>query len=489
MSRRAISVRRSRQRLVPDARRVIAKPFLDDVAVPSEESRSALLIRRVLAIPEEEVARLLADVLALFSARHHDFEEILERHFAMVAERVDPAAAPSRARRLLVGAYFTSEYSVESAALFNPSLVLAPDQGGLPPGEQRFILSLRAVGEGHISSIEFRSGVFDGAGELRFDPPGKRLITGSRSSPESYDLGQFRTKLSELGVWNDLARGVLGRLGGRFTLTELECSLRLLEEAPHDAISYETAKIIRVLAASSYVTRFPPDSALDERILFPAGPHETHGMEDARFVRFVDTDGEATYYATYTAYDGFEILPQLIETKVSFAISTLNGRAAQNKGMALFPRRIGGRYAMLSRKDRENLHLATSDDVRLWDDVTHLHEPSRPWELRHIGNCGSPMETPEGWLVITHGVGPMRRYSIGALLLDLDDPSRVIGELTEPLLEPDESERAGYVPNVLYSCGGLIHGDELLFPYGFSDHGVAIAAISLPELLAALGGG
>jgi predicted GH43/DUF377 family glycosyl hydrolase len=236
------------------------------------------------------------------------------------------------------------------------------------------------------------------------------------------------------------------------------------------------------------VTRFPASSRLDERVIFPAGPHETHGMEDARFVRFVDEHGAATYYATYTAYDGFQILPQLIQTDdfLSFNISTLNGFAAQNKGMALFPRKVGGKYVMLSRKDRENLHLATSDDVHFWDDVTELDRPSAPWQLLQIGNCGSPIETEAGWLVLTHGVGAMRRYGIGALLLDLEDPRRVIGRLPEPLLLPDASEREGYVPNVVYSCGALAHGQQLVLPYGFADAGIGIALLSLPELVGAL---
>lgn len=482
-------VTRTAHRLLPDSNRVIAKPFVDDAAVPSGESRSGLLIERVLAIPEPEVHRVLAEVLAAFSARHRDLEALLERHFEMVASRVRTDAVVTRERRLLIGAYFTSEYSVEAAALFNPSMVPAPDQGGLAAGEQRFVMSLRAVGEGHISSIEFRSGVLDAAGGLRIDPPGTKLVTGRRSAPETYAREQFATKLSELGAWNDVARGVLAPLAERFSPPDLEQALSALEgSGPPDAIRYETAKIIRVLAASSYVTRFPVDSALDERILFPAGPHETHGMEDARFVRFVDDDGEVTYYATYTAYDGFEILPQLIVTRdfVSFSITTLNGVAAQNKGMALFPRRVGGQYVMLSRKDRENLHLATSTDVQYWNQVRELHEPSHPWELRHIGNCGPPIETSAGWLVITHGVGPMRRYCLGALLLDLDDPSRVIAHLPAPLLEPDATEREGYVPNVLYSCGGMLHGDDLVLPYGFADWGIRIATISVPELLAAL---
>ena len=282
---------------------------------------------------------------------------------------------------------------------------------------------------------------------------------------------------------------MLDRLPDPFTAVELEQSLAELErDGPPHAISFETAKIMRVLAASNYVTTFPDDSALSERVIFPAGPHETRGMEDARFVRFTDDDGRATYYATYTAFDGYEILPQLIETEDfrCFRIATLNGPAAQNKGMALFPRRIGGRYVMLSRQDRENLHLATSDDIEHWSEVSELHRPSRPWELVQIGNCGSPIETEAGWLVLTHGVGPMRRYVLGALLLDLEDPRRVIGRLREPLLEPDADERDGYVPNVVYSCGGMANGDDLVLPYGLSDGAVGIAVISIPALLAAL---
>jgi predicted GH43/DUF377 family glycosyl hydrolase len=245
---------------------------------------------------------------------------------------------------------------------------------------------------------------------------------------------------------------------------------------------------MRVLAASSYLTRFPSDSQLSERVLFPAGPHETNGMEDARFVRFADDDGTSRYYATYTAFDGFEIVPQLIETEdfTVFAVSTLQGVAAQNKGMALFPRRIRGNYVMLSRRDRENLHLSISSDVRHWSEIFDLHQPSEPWELLQIGNCGSPIETAEGWLVLTHGVGPMRQYVLGALLLDLDDPRRVVGRLREPLMSPDHTEREGYVPNVLYSCGGMRHQDDLILPYGYSDAAIGIAMVSIPELVAEL---
>jgi len=482
-------ITRTSHRLHHDPSRVIAKPYLPGEEIFTDTgTRAGLLMARILALPEDEVARVLGDTLDGFAGRHRGFEALLERHFALVAHRV-PDTALSRERRLLIGAYFTNEYSVEGAALFNPSLVPAPDQTGLDPGDIRFVMSLRAVGEGHISSIEFRTGVVDYTSRVTFDPLGPCLVTGDRAPPSGYDKASFRAKLLELDAGNEVAWAITDPLAERFTLAELDGRLSAFERegAPH-AIAYETVKIIRVLAASSYVTSFPADSALSERVIFPAGPHETHGMEDARFVRFVEDDGEVTYYATYTAFDGFEIMPQLIQTNdfASFRVSTLSGPAAQNKGMALFPRRIHGKYVMLSRRDRENLHLATSTDVRQWAEVTELHRPSRSWELLQIGNCGSPLETDEGWLVVTHGVGPMRRYVLGALLLDLDDPRRVVGQLREPLLGPEGPEREGYVPNVVYSCGSMLNGRDLVLPYGMSDGAVGIAVVSVPDLLTAL---
>ena len=484
-------IRRTSHILRHDASRVIAKPYLpgEEIASGDAGGRAGLLMARILALPDGEVSGVLQQVLRRFDKRHKQFEDLLERHFALVAHLAGDAAL-TREHRLLIGAYFTNEYSIEGAALFNPSLVPAPDQTGMTAGGRRFVMSLRAVGEGHISSIEFRTGVIDGDSAMTFDPLGGYLVTGDRAPPAHYDKQQFSAKLVELDAGNELAWAVLGRLPENFTLAELELSLATLErDGPPHAISFETAKIMRVLAASSYVTTFPADSALSERVIFPAGPHETHGMEDARFVRFTEDDGTVTYYATYTAFDGYEIVPQLIQTDdfVSFRIATVNGAAAQNKGMALFPRRVGGKFVMLSRRDRENLHLATSaTDVRHWAEVTELHRPSRSWELLQIGNCGSPIETAAGWLVITHGVGPMRRYVIGALLLDLDDPRRVIGQLRDPLLTPEGMEREGYVPNVVYSCGAMLNGDDLVLPYGLSDAAVGVAVISVPDLLAEL---
>ena len=469
---------------------MLAKPYLpgDETLLPGIP-RAHLLMARILTIPEAQVSALNAEIMQRFGERHHRFGETLERNFEAVAHHVPDAMGLSVERRRLIGAYYTHEYSVEAAALFNPSIVLAPDQRGLASGSKRFVLSLRAVGEGHLSSIEFRSGVLDAHAGITIDPPGVYLVGGRRTSPAHFDKARFGAKLLELGAINDLSSSVLNRLGAKFTIDELEASLIALEaHGPPHAIWFETVKIIRVLASSNYVTTFPADSKLAERVIFPAGPNETRGMEDARFVHFAAPDGSTTYYATYTAYDGFSILPQLIETGdfVRFMISTLKGVAAQNKGMALFPRLIGGNYVMLSRKDRENLHLSTSSDVHHWDDVTELYRPQHPWELLQIGNCGSPIETEAGWLVLTHGVGPMRRYAIGAMLLDLDDPQRVIGHLSQPLIEPDESEREGYVPNVVYTCGAIVHADRLIVPYGFSDSGVGIAQLVLADVLEAL---
>jgi len=482
-------IRRTAHILRADPRRVIAKPYLPGEEItPDTATRAGLLMDRILGLSEREVETTLERTLALFLNRHDRFEDLLERHYALVAHRLNGTSV-SRARRLLIGAYFTNEYSIEGAALFNPSIVPAPDQTGLGAGQRRFVMSLRAVGEGHISSIELRTGTIDAQSALTFDALAPVLMTGERAPPDRYDKGEFFEKLVELDAGNDLARAVLDRLPDPFTPIELERSLEILErDGPPHAISFETVKIVRALASSNYVTTFPPGSPLSSRIIFPAGPHETHGMEDARFVQFAEDDGRTTYFATYTAFDGYEILPQLIQTDdfVTFRITTMNGPAAQNKGMALFPRRIGGRYVMLSRRDRENLHLATSTDVRHWKDVVELHRPSRPWELLQIGNCGSPIETPEGWIVVTHGVGPMRRYVLGALLLDLEDPRRVVGTLDRPLLEPEGVERDGYVPNVVYSCGAMLNGRDLVLPYGLSDGAVGVAIVSVPELLAQL---
>lgn len=484
-----IRVTRTAVRFAPDPHRVITKTFMPGEHIfPDGQSRAALVINRILAMPEAEVASTLLATHDQFAHRHRDLTAAFEQNFGVVARHIDDPGELPRERRHLIGAYFTHEYSIEAAVLGNPSLVPAPDQSGLDPGAQRFVMSLRAIGEGHISSIEFRSGLIDSHANITIDEPGPHTTTGYRRAP-IYDNEVFSTKLAELGALNEIAGRVLNPLPPRFTLEELEAAIRDLDHQGIDrSISAQTTRTIHWLAASNYETTFAEESQISERVIFPAGPTESNGMEDARFVRFTNDDGSVVYYATYTAFDGFQILPQLIETPdfVSFRIATLNGPCAQNKGIAIFPRMIDGRYAALSRHDNENNYLMTSDHVRFWHETEKIQEPERPWELMQLGNCGSPLETEAGWLVITHGVGPLRRYTIGAILLDAQDPCRVIGHLKEPLLEPNEDERDGYVPNVVYSCGSMIHGNDLVLPYGFSDLGAGIATVPLDDLLTRL---
>lgn len=477
---------RTPHRLCPDPRRVVARLFL-----PGQEmlgygqSRAAGVVERILALTDEEVASALDDVLTGFGGRHRRLRAILEDHFQLVAHRLAAGPAPSPDRRLLMGAYFTNEYSVEAAALCNPSAVLHPDQAGAAPGEARFVMSVRAVGEGHVSSIGFRTGVIGAGGEVRVDDPGPFLETG-RHLPGLYERELFRGKLAKLGAQGENASFVLDSLPRQFTPDELERALADLEDRIVTHIDVgETVDQFRSVALSNYDLEFPPDSTIAERVILPMAPAENHGMEDARFVRFTDDDGTVTYYATYTAFDGVHVTPQLLETADfrRFRVTQLAGPAATNKGLALFPRRIAGRYVGLSRWDRERNSVVFSPDGRTWGSATTVQSPERAWELLQLGNCGSPVETPDGWLVLTHGVGPMRVYSIGAVLLDLDNPARMLASLSTPLMVPDESERDGYVPNVVYSCGALLHGDWLMIPYGISDASIGIAVVSLDELL------
>lgn len=478
-------------RLVPDARRVIAKPFLPGEEVyPDGSSRLRLVLDRIMGMSEQAVTETLVAARRDFAGRHRDLDAILERNAGIVAARLgqfEMADAPFSLDRLhLIGAYFTHEYSIEAAALGNPSIVAAPDQSGLESGAVRFVMSLRAIGEGHRSSIEFRTGVIRADASVALDPASDYAVTGERT-PHSYDKGFFITILDEMAMLNEVEERVLTRLGDEFTMAELEAAIEAIDDIDR-SISGETTRVLHWLASSNYRTSFPASIDISERVLFPSGPTESHGMEDARFVRFTRDDGEITYYATYTAFDGHQILPQLIETDdfTQFQVATLSGRAAHNKGMAIFPRQIAGKFVALGRHDNVNNFLMTSSDVRIWREAAVVQEPERPWELTQLGNCGSPLETDAGWLVITHGVGPFRRYTLGALLLDLDDPSRVIGHLNEPLLSPGDDERDGYVPNVVYSCGSMIHAGHLVLPYGYADVGARIATIPLDELLSRL---
>ena len=482
---------RTPQRFLPDPKRVITRLFhpSDGANANGESSRIKAILDRVLAIPEENVPAMLEEIRREFSSRHRDLESVLDDHYRVVSHHIDRDKPWSRERRLLIGAYFTHEYSIEGAALCNPSIVSAPDQSGLPPGALRFVMSTRAVGEGHISSIGFRSGVIGPDGRMVFDSTGPFAFTGARTPNPAYVKQLFASKLREVGVDNEISERVLARLPDRFNMEQLDAACASSRTQKIAAVMRrETLDVIHWLATSNYDVTFQPDSSISERVIFPEGPNESRGMEDARFVRFVEDDGSVSYYATYTAYDGHDILPQLIVTRdfLHFRVRTLNGACVQNKGMALFPRRIGGRFAMLSRHDGESLYFMTSDKVRFWNVAEELRIPYHPWEFVQIGNCGSPIETEAGWLVLTHGVGPMRRDAIGAMLLDLEDPQRIIGQLAEPLLDPAADEREGYVPNVVYTCGGIVHNGQLILPYGFSDVGIAIATTPIDDLVSRL---
>jgi predicted GH43/DUF377 family glycosyl hydrolase len=472
--------------LYPDQSRVLLRPFS-----PGGPERTARIVARIMALTEDRVLRLLDEVSAEFSQRHQQICKLFLERFEQVRESLAEVNEISEARRLLIGSYFLAEYSLESAALFNPSIVPHPCQTGLPPGALRFILSLRATGEGHISSITFRTGIIHP--DLRIEVlPATGFLTEPRQTPNPrYEKPLFGRTLSELGLTGEFTRRVMHRLDESFALEDLRAALQAEQFRLPDGMSQEDQGIsqgIWMVARSNYEVHFQPEQQLSERILFPATPSQSNGIEDARFVRFRNDDGASIYYATFTAFDGRVVVPELVETSdfLNFRFITLNGPAAENKGMAIFPRKIGGRYAMLSRQDNENIYLMFSDNVHFWNEHSLLLKPAFPWELVQLGNCGSPIETDAGWLVLSHGVGPMRQYSIGAFLLDRDDPARVIGRLREPLLKPNENEREGYVPNVVYTCGALVHNGELIIPYGLADHATGFATVPLAEVLAAM---
>jgi len=444
-----------------------------------------------MALPEAQVGPLLHAVCAAFCLRHLEIRTIFRQRFEQLRESVPFDQECSEERQQLIGSYFLAEYSLESAALFNPSIVPHPDQADLPSGAMRFVLSLRATGEGHISSITFRTGILHS--DLRVEV---LSTTGFLTEPQQvpnpiYEKPLFDRKLSELGLTGEFTRRVMHKLGESFSLADLRTSLQTEQFRQPDGMTQEDQDLsqgIWMLARSNYEVQFEAGQQISERILFPATPSQRNGIEDARFVCFRNDDGTQTYYATFTAYDGRVVVPELVETSdfLFFRFRTLNGPAAENKGMALFPRKIGGRYAMLSRQDNENIHLMFSDNIHFWNEHRILLKPVYPWELVQLGNCGSPIETDAGWLVLSHGVGPMRQYCIGAFLLDRDDPSKVLGRLREPLLKPNESEREGYVPNVVYTCGALLHNGDLIVPYGLADHATGFATVPLADVLAAM---
>lgn len=488
-----IPVRRLPLILGPNPRRVLLRPFIPSLIVkpfaPTEPNpRVVSIFSRVMMLSDEEVRAKLEEVLAEFDERHQRIRDIFAERFEQIRPLLPTDHRPGPERELLLGSLFMNEYSLESSALFNPSMVPAPDQSGLGPGELRFVLSLRATGEGHISSITFRSGVVDAEGGIRMDPV-SRFVHQPRPRPApSYQLSLFLRKLREMGVEARAAAAAAKGLGEHFTMEDLLACVRRVRAEEEDAEVRRAAERALLLAQANYVVKFDPSLPISERILFPYAQSESNGIEDARFVLFREDDGTLTYHATYTAYDGNVVLPQMVSTRdfSEFCICTLNGPAIRNKGLALFPRKIDGHYVMLGRQDSENIHIMVSDHLHFWHESRVILRPSEPWEFIQLGNCGSPIELAEGWLVITHGVGPMRKYCLGAALLDLNDPSKVLGRLREPLLRPEPEEREGYVPNVVYSCGGIVHHGNLILPYAVSDTATRFAVIPVQAILHAM---
>ena len=482
----SIRLKRTTTILKPDQSRVLLRPFS-----PGEPQRMGRIIARIMSLPENQVGLLLEKVSAEFSQRHLQIRELFLERFEQVRGLLLTDEELSEQRQLLIGAYFLAEYSLESAALFNPSIVPHPDQSELPSGALRFILSLRATGEGHISSITFRTGIIHPDHRIEVLTP-TGFLTEPRQIPNPlYEKVSFARKLIELGLTREFTRRVMNKLGNSFALEELRASLQAEQFRLPDGMMREDqdeAQGIWMLARSNYEVQFHPEQQLSERVIFPAIPSQRNGIEDARFVCFQNDDGTHVYYATFTAYDGKVVMPELVETSdfLLFRFISLNGPAAENKGMALFPRKINGLYAMLSRQDNENIYLMFSDDIYCWNERKALLKPTFPWELIQIGNCGSPIETDAGWLVLSHGVGPLRTYCIGAFLLDRDDPAKVLGRLREPLIKPNQNEREGYVPNVVYTCGALLHQGELIIPYGLADHATGFATVALAGVLAAM---
>ena len=479
----------------PDPRRVLLRPFIPSLivkpfSVPEPNPRVVSLFSRVMHMDEASVVAKLDEVFSDFLGRHGRLHDIFAERFEQVRHLLPTDQELTEPRRILLGSYFTNEYSLESTALFNPGIFPSPDQSGLQPGERRVILSLRATGEGHISSITFRTGILDSEANLRLDPVSRYVQQPSPQPAALYDLATFRRKLQELGVEFEAVGLATQGLAPGFLMSDLVNLVRRIRSGADEPGVKRAAERALLLAQSNYTVVFPEGLDISEKILFPYSQGEMNGIEDARFVPFHEDDGSTTYMATYTAYDGNVVLPQMVHTRDfrEFSICTLNGPAIRNKGLALFPRKIHGQYAMLGRQDGENIHLMFSDHLHFWYESQVLIRPKHPWEFVQLGNCGSPIETDAGWLVITHGVGPMRKYCLGAVLLDLHDPSRVIGRLREPLLRPAPDEREGYVPNVVYSCGAMIHGPNLILPYARSDTSSRIAIIPLADVLDGLNG-
>lgn len=482
-----VPVIRKKVNFLPDSSRVIARYFMNG------DDATKDMLALVFAMSENEVQTALDQTLREFAYRHRNITQLFKKHFNNARHLVEQMPIVfdkiSNARKLLIGAYLTMEYSIESTAFFNPSIVPDSDQTYLEEGELRVILSFRATGEGHISSIVFRRGILDKNNDLHLMAIGKSMDIAEISHKKLYHKGRFVEKMDEMEIPKKYSNLIVESLPEHFEYSALkgivDSTLNDETISTGKRLSFEE---IRWLVNSYYDIEFQHDTDISERVIFPISASESNGIEDARFVHFTDDDGSVTFYATYTAYNGHVILPKFLSTEdfCTFRIMPFHGKGAMGKNLALFPKRINGKYAMLSRIDGINNYIMFSERNTLWKEPILLQKPKYPWEFSKVGNCGSPLWTEQGWLIITHGVGPMRRYCIGAALYDLLDPTKEIGRLKEPLLMPLEIEREGYVPNVVYSCGSVIHNNQLILPYAVSDYSTTYAVVDMPALFEAL---
>jgi predicted GH43/DUF377 family glycosyl hydrolase len=483
VNKESINVRRLPIRLMPDPRRTITRFFW-----PGQE-RAKRIIKRINRLSPDKISGLLEDLLKQFSPNKPRLRQIWIENYEMAAEHVGLVDENDRDVRLLIGAYFSMEYAFESAALFNPSMVPAYDQSTVPDGSLAFIMSLRAVGEGHISSIIFRRGSIDEKGNIKINPATLQARAFKKEKDRKFKKAAAHEELNNLAMKNEFTEAVLSELPDTFSFATLEETIERFAPNYEDQEAFHrTSGLLRMVAESEYEISVNWPFDLENMVLFPISTRESHGMEDMRLVRFEEEDRTVRFYGTYTAYNGRDIVPQVLEVSPQehAVVRIMWGKFAKNKGMAFFPKRIDGQYAMIGRIDNENLFLLKSDSIHAWDNAKRIIEPKYDWEFVQMGNCGSPLLTEEGWLLLTHGVGPMRKYCIGAVLLDLNDPSKVVARLKEPLMSPIEEERSGYVPNVVYSCGGLIHRDMLVIPYGISDMASGFAIVNLQELMSHL---
>jgi len=478
-----LSIERKPIRINPDPKRVIARFFFNG------NDRAKEVIQRVMALDEDTAFGIVSPLLQEYSKRHRNITRALNRHCSklkpLFTELEIDYDTLTVYRKLLIGSYFTHEYSIESAAFFNPSIVEDPDQTELQEGQRRVIISFRAVGEGHISSITFRRALIDQANNITVTPAGSYIDEAEIVRNAVYNKKLFFEKAAVTQIDINVLNELESKLDHHFEYANLRRIIsdsQKLQESDMKRLEYDK---VLWLADSYYEIVFSLDTDISDRVIFPISEYERKGIEDARFVHFKNDDDSMVYYATYTAYDGSLIMPKLLQTNdfYNFKIMPLYGAGAQNKNLALFPRKINGKFVMISRIDGCNNYIMYSDKINIWEKPIKLQEPKFSWEFIQIGNCGSPIETKKGWIVITHGVGPMRRYVLGASLLKLDDPEVEIGRLKEPLLIPNSDEREGYVPNVLYSCGALVHNGKLIIPYGVSDSSTAFAEVDLNELV------